>query len=172
MLVSAALVNALARHDHLTTDDALAELAEILAVDATSVARLGPADVDGFVALAQRLACALGALAVGDEDGAAVVVNELLATSPAAPHLAKEDGRWRLHHHPDDAAVVPMWTAICAEGLARVLGAGEARRLGTCERAGCGRVFVDGSKNGSRRFCSTTCQNRTKAAAFRRRRAS
>jgi predicted RNA-binding Zn ribbon-like protein len=33
-------------------------------------------------------------------------------------------------------------------------------------------VFIDVSKNGSRRFCSTTCQNRVKAAAFRGRHAA
>ena len=32
------------------------------------------------------------------------------------------------------------------------------------------RVYVDTSKNAKRRFCSTACQNRTKAAAFRQRR--
>jgi predicted RNA-binding Zn ribbon-like protein len=96
-------------------------------------------------------------------------LNVLLTRHPAHPHLAKEDGGWRLHHHAVDAALVPMWTAICAEGVARVIGAGDGDRLGTCRRPGCGRVFLDVSKNGSRRFCSTTCQNRVKAAAFRRR---
>jgi predicted RNA-binding Zn ribbon-like protein len=62
-----------------------------------------------------------------------------------------------------------MWTATCAEALARLIGAGNADRLGSCEREGCDRVFVDVSKNGSRRFCSTACQNRVKVAAFRRR---
>jgi predicted RNA-binding Zn ribbon-like protein len=69
-----------------------------------------------------------------------------------------------------DAALVPMWSSICAEALARRIGAGHARRLGTCQAPGCGRVFFDVSKNASRRFCSTTCQHRVKAAAFRRRR--
>jgi predicted RNA-binding Zn ribbon-like protein len=41
--------------------------------------------------------------------------------------------------------------------------------LGTCDSDDCDRVFLDESKNGSRRFCSTTCQNRVKPAAFRRR---
>jgi predicted RNA-binding Zn ribbon-like protein len=63
-----------------------------------------------------------------------------------------------------------MWTSICAEGLARAIGDGHAERLGSCAGADCDRVFLDASKNASRRFCSTACQNRTKAAAFRRRR--
>jgi predicted RNA-binding Zn ribbon-like protein len=65
-----------------------------------------------------------------------------------------------------------MVTAICAEGLARAIGDDDGGRLGTCASDGCDRVFVDRSKNASRRFCSTTCQNRVKAAAFRRRRAT
>jgi predicted RNA-binding Zn ribbon-like protein len=31
-------------------------------------------------------------------------------------------------------------------------------------------VFLDTSRNGSRRFCSTPCQHRVKAAAYRARR--
>jgi predicted RNA-binding Zn ribbon-like protein len=30
-------------------------------------------------------------------------------------------------------------------------------------------VYVDTSRNGSKRFCSTACQNRVKAATFRER---
>ena len=94
----------------------------------------------------------------------------MLADHPAHPHLAKDAGRWRLHHHPVDADLVPMCTSICAEALARMIGAGHDDRLGTCQSPECDRAFVDLSKNASRRFCSTTCQNRVKAAAFRRRR--
>jgi predicted RNA-binding Zn ribbon-like protein len=65
-----------------------------------------------------------------------------------------------------------MTTAICAEGMARMIGADAGNRLGTCGSDDCERVFLDESKNASRRFCSTTCQNRVKAAAFRRRRAA
>ena len=36
-------------------------------------------------------------------------------------------------------------------------------------RAGCDRVYVDGSKNGTRRYCSARCQSRVKAAAHRAR---
>jgi hypothetical protein len=63
-----------------------------------------------------------------------------------------------MHRHPVDAALVPMWTSICAEGLARMIGAGHGDRLGTGERTGRERVPFDLSKNASRRFCSTTCQ--------------
>lgn len=129
-------------------------------------------DVSGLVALARRLRDVLVHLDHGDLDTAATELNALLAAHPAPPHLAKHDGRWRLHHHPADAALVPMATAICADAVARIIGSGDSGRLGTCDADACDRVFLDGSKNASRRFCSTTCQNRVKAAAFRRRHAT
>jgi predicted RNA-binding Zn ribbon-like protein len=147
-----------------------AAIADVLAVDPTSARKFKRADAPGFVALAHRLHAIFGSSHRGDVDSAAAQLNDMLATSPSRPQLAKENGRWRLHHHPVDAALLPMWTAICAEGLARMIGAGHASRLGICDAPNCGRVFVDVSKNGSRAFCSTTCQNRVKAAAFRRRR--
>jgi hypothetical protein len=152
--------------------DALRAIEQVLAVDPASLAALGPPDVPGFVTLAGLLRAVFDALQRDDVDDAAERLNELLADHPAQPHLAKEQGRWRLHHHPVDAALVPMWTSICAEALARMIGAGFAGRLGTCDDVECGRVFFDLSKNASRRFCSTTCQNRVKAAAFRRRQAA
>ena len=144
-------------------------LTRILAVDPPSVAMLRPRDTPGFLALARALRQVFRNLQRGDVDAAAAGLNGLLSKHPAHPHLAKEQGRWRLHHHPSDIALVPMWTAICAEAMARMLGAGFADRFGTCAAPDCDRVFFDVSKNASRRFCSTTCQNRVKAAAFRRR---
>jgi predicted RNA-binding Zn ribbon-like protein len=142
----------------------------VLAVDPPSVEQFDRGDAPGLIDLARRLHGVFGRLDAGDVDGAADVLNRMLADSPSHPQLAKDDGRWRLHHHPVDASLVPMWTAICAEALARMVGAGHAGRFGVCDAPRCGRVFVDLSKNGSRAFCSTSCQNRVKAAAFRRRR--
>ncbi|MFI0483011.1 CGNR zinc finger domain-containing protein [Actinomadura sp. 9N215] len=169
-LVSVDLVNRMAIRPEPAGD--VAVLREVLAVDPPSVAELAPGHVPGFAALARELRAVFDDLGGGDEDAAAARLNRLLAAHPAHPHLAKEDGRWRLHHHPADAALVPMWTSICAEALARLLGGGHAGRAGSCADDRCGRVFVDTSRNGSRRFCSTTCQNRVKTAALRRRRAA
>ena len=141
-----------------------------LAVDPVSLSALTERDAPGFIALAERLREIFADLDRGDVHAAADRLNRLLAQHPASPHLAEENGVWRLHHHPADAALLPMWTSICAEGLARTIGAQGADRLGICMATNCDRVFVDGSKNASRRFCSTACQNRTKTATFRRRR--
>ena len=174
-LTAVDLVNALAIEEAfgrlVESEDPGTAVRRILAAD-TTWPPLGPRDLSGLLGLSVRLHEVFRVLDAGDVDAAAQGLNAMLATHPAHPHLAKEGGGWRLHHHPVDAGLVAMATAICAEALARLLGAGAGDRLGTCASDRCERVFLDGSKNGSRRFCSTTCQNRVKAAAFRNRRAA
>ncbi len=167
LFVAAELVNRVAG------DADLSDLREILAVDPPSLAALEARHAKGFAALAADLRAIFDACHLDDIDAAAAGLNDMLADHPARPHLAKDpDGTWRMHHHSADAELVPMWASICAEALARLIGEGGSHRIGTCERPGCGQVFIDVSKNGSRRFCSVTCQNRVKAAAFRRRRST
>jgi predicted RNA-binding Zn ribbon-like protein len=176
VVVAADLVNELALEHAFGRPaplaDAFAAIHRVLEIDPPSAAQLRQRDVPGFISLAKRLREIFGDLDRGDLDAAASRLNALLAAHPAHPHQAKDHGQWRLHHHTVDAALVAMATAICAEGMARMVGAGADSRLGTCASDDCDRVFLDGSKNASRRFCSTTCQNRVKAAAFRRRQAT
>ena len=54
---------------------------------------------------------------------------------------------------------------------APLLGSDLRGRIGVCTAPRCDRVYVDASRNGTRRFCSTSCQNRVKTAAFRARQA-
>ena len=54
-------------------------------------------------------------------------------------------------------------------GLAIVLGGAFHDRLGVWTAPRCDRVYGDVSRDGTRRCCSTACQNRVKAAAFRSR---
>ena len=173
LLVSEALVNELDSNDERdvapSPREAVATLSRILSIDPPSAAQVTQAHVPAFVALARRIRGVFIDLRNRNIDSAAATLNELLTAHPAHPHLAKERGVWRLHHHPHDAPLVPMWTAICAAGLAEMIGDGATQRLGTCERPDCGRVYVDVSKNASRRFCSLTCQNRVKVATFRER---
>src|SRR5690606_8234044 len=104
-------------------------LARILAVDPGSVKQVRDEHVPGFVALGEQLHSVVADLARGDDDAAATRLNAMLSAHPAHPHLAKEDGRWRMHHHPSDAPPVQMWTSICAEALGRLLAAGHGHRV-------------------------------------------
>jgi predicted RNA-binding Zn ribbon-like protein len=113
------------------------------------------------------------AVAAGDVDTAARQVNELITATGAQPRLDRHDGEpWHLHFHGTEDDLAIGWAAGCAAGLAVVLGSELHGRIGVCTAPRCDRVYVDTSRNGTRRFCSTTCQNRVKAAAFRARQAT
>ena len=110
------------------------------------------------------------AVSAGTVDDAAARVNALLIRTGARPELERHDGQaWHLHFHAADDSLPNGWAAGCATGLAVVLGGSGADRLGVCTAPGCDRVYVDTSRNGTRRYCSTSCQNRVKTAAFRAR---
>lgn len=131
------------------------------------------AEAAEFGAVARSLREVFDAHAAGDSDLAATRVNEMLERTGARPHLDRHDGEpWHLHFHGRGSSAVTGWAAGCATGLAVVLGSNLHGRLGVCRAVRCDRVYVDTSRNGTRRFCSTACQNRVKAAAFRARAAT
>jgi predicted RNA-binding Zn ribbon-like protein len=134
------------------------------------VAAVAADAVDGLYLLAAALREVFEAAAAGETDRAAGAVNQLLHRYRAAPRLIRHDREpWHLHFHSADAGLAATWGAHCATGLAVVIGGGDLRRLGVCGATRCDRVFVDTSRNGSRRFCSAPCLNRTKIAALRAR---
>ena len=140
---------------------------------AGSRTEVGSAEAEAFVPVATALGAVFSAVAAGDVDRAAHQLNDLLAATGAHPALDRHDGEpWHIHFHSaDESSPAAGWAAGCATGLAIVLGGELHDRLGVCTAPHCDRVYVDVSRNGSRRFCSTACQNRVKAAAFRERRA-
>lgn len=125
-----------------------------------------------LAATAAKLRVVFDAVDAGAVDEAAGRVNALLAATGARPQLDRHDGEpWHLHFHGQTDGLAQGWAAGCATGLAVVLGTEMYSRLGVCTAPRCDRVYVDVSRNGTRRFCSTSCQNRVKAAAFRARQA-
>ena len=106
----------------------------------------------------------------GDLDHAAALVNGLLEQTEARPRLIHTESGWDLHFHGRDRTVYQGWAGGLAAGLALALGSDRGGRLGVCVAEPCDRVYIDSSRNGGRRFCSTRCQNRVKAAAHRARR--
>lgn len=129
-----------------------------------------PAEADALAEAARELRAVFESFAAGDVDGAADQVNRLLERYNARPHLARHDGEpWHVHFHASGDALAAQVAAPCATGLAVVIDSGHHDRLGVCTAPHCDRVYVDVSRNGTRRFCSTACQNRVKTAAFRAR---
>jgi predicted RNA-binding Zn ribbon-like protein len=151
--------------------DALAALAtEALRAGRADTRAVSAAEAAELADFAWALRLVFEDVAAGRLDQAAEAVNGLLADTGARPKLDKHDGEpWHLHFHAATESLTAGWAAGCATGLAIVLGSDLAGRLGACTAERCDRVYVDTSRNGTRRFCSTTCQNRIKAAAFRSR---
>jgi predicted RNA-binding Zn ribbon-like protein len=104
-------------------------------------------------------------------DGAAErarVVTDLLTSCQVQPALGADGDRIRaswLVPRKGDALL-----AAAAVALHHQLVEHEPERLGTCASTSCGDAFADASPGAHRRFCSVTCQNRERVAAFRRRR--
>ncbi|MGI5340137.1 CGNR zinc finger domain-containing protein [Streptomyces sp. CA-181903] len=135
-----------------------------------------PRDIDDEQAAyladtARRMRDVFQAMQDGRQDAAAAAVNGLLCDTGARPRLDRGAGEpWQLHFHGPDDSFAAGTGAACATALALAVGGGLAGRLGVCRADRCDRVYVDLSRNAARRFCSTACQNRAKAAAFRARR--
>ena len=106
-----------------------------------------------------------------DEHGAVELVNTLLREASALPQLVRHDG-WDYHLHATSpqAPLADRMAVEAAMAMVDVIRSKELDRLRVCAASDCSDVMVDLSKNRSRRFCDTTCANRTNVAAFRARR--
>ncbi|WP_329486840.1 CGNR zinc finger domain-containing protein [Kitasatospora sp. NBC_01246] len=105
---------------------------------------------------------------------AAELVNALVAAAGTTPRLTNHDHHgWHIHYFAPHAALHDHLAAELGMALAFILTAGERERLRRCEAPDCARVFVDLSRNRSRRYCdSRTCGNRLHVAAYRARQRS
>jgi predicted RNA-binding Zn ribbon-like protein len=105
-----------------------------------------------------------------DAPGVVDALNGLFVRSNASPRLVQHDDLpLHLHFTPDDATLDRRLGAEIATALAIVVRDGGISRLRICDAPDCDGVFVDVSKNRSRRFCDTQCGNRQNVAAYRRR---
>ncbi|WP_447009945.1 CGNR zinc finger domain-containing protein [Saccharothrix hoggarensis] len=104
-------------------------------------------------------------------DGAAdqvALVNDLLVEAAAKPYISTHDDRPpHLHFAPEHAPTAHRVRAFTAAGLAHAV-CEDPGRLGRCARPGCRTVYVDTSRNGRRRYCTTRCANRVHVADHRR----
>ena len=126
------------------------------------------ADIEEVHALRPRLRAVWSA---PDMRTAAAVVNGMVAESGALPQLTDHDGYgWHLHWTAPSARLARRLAADAGMGLAEVLRDDGAARLRHCEAPACDAVFVDLSRNRSRRYCDTgNCGNRLHVAAYRAR---
>jgi predicted RNA-binding Zn ribbon-like protein len=135
------------------------------------------ADLDAVLALRPRLRAVWETTADGSPGTAgrlAELINELLRDSGARPRLTDHGGGWGWHLHVTgpDAPLEHRIAAQAAFAFADLVRLRETARLRCCEAPDCDAVFVDLSRNRSRRYCDTgNCGNRQHVAAYRERRA-
>lgn len=99
------------------------------------------------------------------------LVNGLLRERRALPQLVDHDGfGWHVHATSPDVPLADRMAVEAAMAFVDVVRCGAWDRLRVCAAVDCADVFVDLSKNRSRRFSGTTCGNRVAVAAYRARR--
>ena len=108
-----------------------------------------------------------------DRDGAVPLVNEMLRDGRALPRLVIHDGfDWHIHATSDDAPLATRIMVEAALAFVDVIRADEYDRVRICAADDCDGVYVDFSKNGSKRYCDIgNCGNRMNVNAYRRRKA-
>ena len=153
--------------DRLTTPEEMHEFLEPyrdLWEGATKPARTS--DLKAILELRSSLRDLIGS---DDEQLAAKKVNVMLAHYGATPRLSTHSGSPHLHFEPLDSSMVSWLGAITSMGLASVIVEHGVERFGMCCSETCQDVYIDTSRNKSRRHCSNTCSTREAVAAYRAR---
>jgi predicted RNA-binding Zn ribbon-like protein len=110
-------------------------------------------DLDRLKLVRAELAKAFTCAADGDDQGAAATLNALLMVHPVHPELVQHDGQpWHVHLS-ESGSMTDRYSAAAVIGLSLVVSGLGMERLGICAIASCEQVFIDGSKNKSRRYC-------------------
>ena len=104
-----------------------------------------------------------------DDVSAARRVNEILNEHGAKPRVSVHNGAAHFHFEPLDSSMSSWLGATTAMGLASVMVENGRSRFGVCNAGDCEDVYVDASRNRSRRHCSSTCSTREAVTAYRRR---
>ena len=131
-------------------------------------------DVTRLHAHRARLDTIAAACEAGDVTGATRQLNDLMARTGAVPQIVAHDDRGpHIHVSRPDAPLADRMAAHFAMGLAGLVVAGETDRVRSCASPDCRDMFVDFSRNRSRRYCDNrTCGNRLHVAAYRARKSA
>ncbi|MFJ6652535.1 CGNR zinc finger domain-containing protein [Microbacterium sp. NPDC091313] len=109
-----------------------------------------------------------------DRDAAVPLVNAMLADGRALPQLVTHAGfeEWHIHATTGDSPLHVRILLETAMAFVDVIRADEYSRIRVCAADDCEGVYVDYSRNGSKRYCDTgNCGNRMNVIAYRARKA-
>jgi predicted RNA-binding Zn ribbon-like protein len=112
---------------------------------------------------------------VFDANSPEVLVERLDALArglTVTPRLEREADGWRLTIEARPTApLAELLAARAVAGLAHAVAEQGPERIRLCGAAPCREVFIDTSRNATRRYCCRRCANRVSAAHFRERHA-
>jgi len=108
-----------------------------------------------------------------DRDAAVPLVNAMLADGRALPQLVRHDDMdWHIHASDPEEPLATRILVETALAFVEVIRADEYTRVRVCDADDCDSVYVDFSKNGSKRYCDEgNCGNRMNVNAYRKRKA-
>ncbi len=131
----------------------------------------GPATTGDLDACRRLRADLRAAVAAADADELARRLDAIAGALAVAPTVEPDGaGGLRLGVRPRDGAPVVERLAVGAvASLADAAAEHGTARLRTCAADPCEDAFVDTSRNGTRRYCSSRCANRRNAALHRAR---
>jgi predicted RNA-binding Zn ribbon-like protein len=108
-----------------------------------------------------------------DDEQVVERVNHLLRDAKALPQLVRHDEwDWHLHATDPSAPLAVRMAVETAMAFVDLIRTGELGRREVCDADTCDDVYIDLSRNRSRRYCSVTCGNREAVAAYRARKAT
>lgn len=104
-----------------------------------------------------------------DEAEMARLLNELLGDYRARPRLTGGPGDWTLVHASGGCSLTQSIATAVGVAVSDLLIESGRSRIGFCGADDCLDVFIDTSRNRSRRYCDDSCSSRTNVKAFRAR---
>lgn len=111
-----------------------------------------------------------GALLADAPAETATRINAMIRRYAALPYLIEDVGQpFHLHFHGAAGTQIEALGGEFATALALVVDGYGMERFGRCQAHQCEAVYIDLTRNGSRRFCSASCTARAKTAAYRSR---
>lgn len=108
-----------------------------------------------------------------DRDDAVPLVNAMLRDGRALPQLVRHDEfDWHIHASEESDHLAQRILVETAMAFVDVIRADEYARVRVCDADDCRGVYIDFSKNGSKRYCDAgNCGNRMNVNAYRKRKA-
>ncbi len=99
---------------------------------------------------------------------ALATLNAFLAESQVHGQIVRSNGDYEVRFRPEDDMALPIWRLT--DSAARLLLSPDRENVRECPGHDCGWLFLDTTKNHSRRWCdSADCGNKARVRAFAQR---